>query len=55
MTAVVVTYVFTDEHFVMGKYYAYYIGVLHGIGISLAIFIFYLVRMIIRKPEKDKE
>ncbi|MBO7573748.1 MAG: carbon starvation protein A [Bacilli bacterium] len=51
MTAVVVTYVFTEDLFVMGRYFDYHIGLLHGIGISLAIFIFYLVRMLLIKKE----
>ena len=49
MTAVVVTYVFTDKQFIMGQYFPYYIGVIHGIGVSLAIFLFYLIRTIVRK------
>ena len=55
MTMVVVTYFFTERQFIMGQYFAYYIGVLHGVGVSLAIFIFYLARMIRRKdtPTQD--
>ena len=49
MTAVVVTYVFTDKQFIMGQYFPYYIGVIHGIGVSLDIFLFYLIRTIVRK------
>ena len=55
MTMVVTTYFFTERQFIMGQYFAYYIGVLHGVGVSLVIFIFYLVRMIRRKdtPKED--
>ena len=55
MTTVVVTYVFTEKQFIMAQYFAYYIGVIHGAAISLAIFIFYLVRMIRRKNESPEE
>ena len=56
MTMVVVTYFFTERQFIMGQYFAYYIGVLHGVGVSLAIFIFYLVRMIhFREPLKEND
>ena len=56
MTTVVVTYVFTDEQFLIGKYLPYPYGILIGAVISLGLFIFYLVRMIIRKepPVEDK-
>ena len=50
MSGVVITYVFTEKQFIIGQYFEYYIGLIHGIAISLAIFIFYLVRMIRRKP-----
>ena len=43
MTSVVVTYVFTEKQFIMAQYFAYYIGVIHGAAISLAIFIFLLL------------
>ena len=52
VTAVVTTYIFTDAQFIMGRYFEYYIGIIHGIAISLAIFIFYLVRMIRIKEEQ---
>ena len=52
MTAVVTTYFFTEKQFLIGQYFAYYIGVLHGIGVSLAIFTFYFVRMIKNKREQ---
>ena len=55
MTTVVVTYVFTEKQFIMAQYFAYYIGIIHGAAISLAIFIFYLVRMIRRKNESPEE
>ena len=51
MTAVVTTYFFTERQFIMGQYFAFYIGVLHGIGISIAIFVFYLVRTIRYKED----
>ena len=56
MTMVVITYVFTDEQFLIGKYLPYLYGILIGAVISLGLFIFYLVRMIIRKepPMEDK-
>ena len=56
MTTVVVTYVFTDEQILIGKYLPYPYGILIGAVISLGLFIFYLVRMIIRKepPVEDK-
>ena len=53
MTSVVITYVFTEEQFIMARYFAYYIGVIHGICISLAIFIFYLVRTIRLKNKQQ--
>ena len=52
MTAVVATYVFTDKGFIMGQYFPYWIGIIHGLGVALAIFVFYFVRMIIIK-DKD--
>ena len=55
MTAVVTTYFFTERQFIMGQYFAFYIGVLHGIGISIAIFVFYLVRMIRYKEDAPIE
>ena len=54
MTAVVATYVFTEEQFIMGKYFDYRIGIAHGIGVALAIFIFYVIRMILRKDHHLK-
>ena len=54
MTAVVTTYFFTEDQFIMGLYFPYYVGILHGIGVSLAIFIFYLVRML-RMKENQSE
>ena len=56
MTTVVVTYIFTDEQFIMAKYFDYRIGILHGICISLAVFVFYLVRLLMMKtPKPPKE
>ena len=55
MTAVVTTYFFTERQFIMGQYFAFYIGVLHGIGISIAIFVFYLVRTIRYKEDVPVE
>ena len=56
MTTVVVTYVFTDEQFIMAKYFDYRIGILHGICISLAVFVFYLARLLMMKtPKPPKE
>ena len=55
MTAVVTTYFFTERQFIMGQYFAFYIGVLHGVGISIAIFVFYLVRTIRYKEDAPIE
>ena len=47
MTTVVVTYVFTDNLFIIGKYLAYNIALFIGLGIAIAIFTFYFVRMLL--------
>ena len=54
MTSVVVTYFFTEKQFIMGQYFAYYIGIIHGVGVSLAIFVFYFVRMV-RINDKNRK
>ena len=55
MTMVVVTYFFVEKQLIIGQFYPYYVGVLLGAGVSLAIFIFYLVRMIILKEQPKEE
>lgn len=55
MTMVVVTYFFTERQFVLGQYIAYHFGLIHGAVISLGIFIFYLVRTILRKNATPEE
>ena len=55
MTAVVITYVFTEDQFIMARYFAHYIGVIHGACISLALFVFYLIKMIRFKKENVEE
>ena len=56
MTTVVVTYVFTDNLFVIGKYLAYNIALFIGLGIAIAIFTFYFVRMLLaNKKDSIKE
>ena len=51
MTTVVVTYFFTEQQLVFPQYIPYYVGIIVGACISLAIFVFYLVRTILKKDE----
>ena len=54
MTTVVVTYFFTEQQLGFPRYIPYYVGIIVGACISLAIFIFYLVRTIIRKDKPEE-
>ena len=54
MTTVVVTYLFTEKQLAFPKYIPYYVGIIIGASLSLAIFIFYLVRMILKKEYRFK-
>ena len=55
MTMVVVTYIFTEKQFILGQHIPYHIGLIIGAVISLGIFIFYLVRTILRKTPPLEE
>ena len=55
MTAVVITYLFTEPNFSFGYFMPYYVGVIVGGSITLAIAVLYVVRFIIIKNKETND
>ena len=55
MTAVVITYLFTESNFSFGYFMPYYVGVIVGGSISLLILGLFIFKLFTRKNIEEEE